>query len=250
MFPEYREQLRSVFFEDIAKQKLDWPLSELLYTEESMHSFLRRLFPSEKQTVIRKKAEAGWLISAGTSYNKIDVNGDKTVIEVGQNYKSYFSPLVSIAYMRSFNRNLGKYFFYPQLRFYRYKNDVETRNSNIRTTIEFSTSLAIAADIHVGVNLINREKMRLLLSAGAGQLRMINNKHVRNRYENTNTTPYFTTEDKLSGSAFIANASGGLMLNGKLLLMVTYQIPAQIGALGRYEVVGSSMQLRIGYYLN
>jgi hypothetical protein len=152
--------------------------------------------------------------------------------------------------MQSSRRNLGRVFFYPQVKFFRHQNSTEFTNSNMRTTITFRSDLIILPELNAGFNVLNQENLRFHLSAGAGVMNIINNRHIRNRYTDASSTPYFTTENKLTKATYTFNATGGLMVNKRFLVMATYHFPSPAGALGYYSVSSSGLQFRVGYKFN
>src|SRR5829696_1786557 len=120
---EYKQQLNNLFAETIEQRKLSSSLERLPYTEDELSVFLEALFPQEKAPVRRGKNPAnGWIVSAGVIRNTIQVTEDKTFLSVSRKQEASLSPLLSVGYYHLFNRNFGRFFIFPQVTFFRFKN--------------------------------------------------------------------------------------------------------------------------------
>jgi hypothetical protein len=147
------------------------------------------------------------------------------------------------------NRNFGRFFFFPQVKFFRHQHSTEFQNSTVRTTITFKSDLIILPEVNAGVNVVNRENKKFHLASGIGLMRFVGHKHIRNRYSGASTKPYFVTENNLAKWAYTVNLSGGLMLNRKFLVTGTYHIPMTISSLPYSSTKSSGIQFRVGYKL-
>jgi hypothetical protein len=217
--------------------------------EEPMVHFFSKLFPEEKATAKPAFSDPGFVLSAGVSLNFMTVQGSPESVEAARPYKSSLSPLLSIGYMLPSNRNFGRFFFFPQVKFFRHQHSTEFQNSTVRTTITFKSDLIILPEVNAGINVLNRENKKIHFSSGIGLMRFVGHKHIRNRYSGASTKPYFVTENNLTKWAYTVNLSGGLMLNRKFLVTGTYHIPLTTSSLPYSTTKGSGIQFRVGYKL-
>lgn len=249
-FPEYKQQLQGFFSGEINRQQLQGELTDLLYSEEAMLYFFGRLFPSEKKMAKPNKQYDGWIMSAGVALNFLKIDGGgNTAVESRQSYNASAAPLFSVGYMLTSNRNFGKYFFYPQLKVFRYQHSVNTIDNGMKTTILFHSNLILLPELNGGVNIVNKNDVAFQLSLGAGFMYFFNNEHIRNRYDITNGELYFTAQDDLYKTGMSANIAAGVLLKNKFLASVSYQIPATIGQFTYYAPVYSCLMIRVGYKL-
>jgi hypothetical protein len=244
--PEYRKQLNNLFFETIGKRKLSGILKTLPYTEEKLQMFIEQLFPPELAKQKQKSRSSGWVLSAGASLNFMNVKAANS-----SSTNSPVSPLLSIAYMVPSSRNFGKQFLSPQLNLFRYKNTVETYDGTFKTVTTYQNDMVILGEVNGGLNVINRQRVRLYLSAGAGMMVIVNNRRLDNKYLNSqpSSEPYRSDETEIAVKATPAfNASTGMLLGNKLLVNFKYLLPTQIGTKDtpRY----SALQFTIGYKVN
>src|SRR5215203_2410063 len=116
---EYRQQLYNLFTDIITQQDLTSALEKLPYQERDIASFLETLLPGSKDERKKLNRRTDWVLSAGATLNMINVRAEEFYAAVpGTN--SSVSPLISAGFIIPIDRNFGRFFFYPQLKLFRY----------------------------------------------------------------------------------------------------------------------------------
>lgn len=247
--PAYKQQLLLLFPEEIAKRNLERTLESLRYTEDGMKAFFRKLSPAARSKQKTKNPAQGWLLTAGASLNTVKVKGDESIAQVRMKYNWSVAPLVSVGYLLPLNRNFGKYFFYPQVRVFRYKNSGETNHNTLIKHTTFQSDLVISAELHAGAHIINGKDFKLHLSGGGGILELVNNKAKEQTYTAATNSLYYSTETGLARMSHTFNLSTGVLLKNRLLVQATYNFPIPVGQYIFYSPSLTGVQLRVGYKL-
>lgn len=246
---EYKQQLGLLFAKKADARKLALLLESLLYTETAMINFIKKVDPGAKQKVKTKNEANGFVISAGVSANFMKVVGDVSNYRTKITYNTSFSPLLSVGYIASINRNFGKFFLYPSITAYNFKNTGEISDGNVIRKATYSSSLAVLNSINGGVNLINNKRCKFFMSGGYGLMLLMNNKQI-SQYQNlNNTTTYKPDEEKLERLTYVFNITSGVILNNKLTAWAKYNISTNIGRYVFYAPRHSALQIAVGYKL-
>jgi hypothetical protein len=247
---DYRQQLNYLFAKIIVQKNLVSTLEKLPYDEKRLSSFFQVLFPAEIRE--RKKQGGGttWVVSAGAVMNMVSVKAGKGFDWVPRNYAPSFSPLLGIGFIVPIGRNFGKYFFYPQLKLFQYKNKGEENQGTFLNVVTYKASLAAKAQVRGGVNIVNQESRRIFITGGVGLFGQLDGKQVKQRLFASDRTPYLTTaETKLAPLSYSIEVSIGAELNKKIRLSANYTVPAKIASFVFYEPRLSGIQLEVGYKL-
>lgn len=245
----YRQQISVAFSDEIANNKLFEDIARLEYTEEKLERFFFKLSPKEKQKKRQKNPAAGWVITGGIAVSSMKVEGVQSVSLTRFDYKTSISPLVTIGYHLPINRNFNRFFFYPHLKFYNYKNTGERVGDNYKHTATYKTSLVTSPTLNGGLHVYNTEKLRLFASAGAGFLLLTNNKQITEDKQLSNNQTYIKSETELKNTDFNFNFSTGFLLNNRIIGWASYNTPASIGNFIMYNPMHSSIQLGVGLKL-
>lgn len=246
----YKQQLNNLFTEAIRQRGITSRLERLPYSEEGLSSFLQDLFYTAKPEGRKKSGGTEWIFSAGGVLNRVNVQADRSVISIPQTYGSSFSPLLSLGFRVPLSRNFGKYFFYPQMKFFRYKNTGEEVQDRFINQATYQADLVAAAVFSSGVNVINKAACRVFVAGGAGLAAQFGARQVRQLYMASDHSPYNSaTRTELPTLTYVLEASAGVRLGEKMLLQATYMVPAQIGNFLFYTPRLSGVQVSVGYKL-
>jgi hypothetical protein len=238
---EYRQQVNALFKQEIQKRKIEAHLEKLEYTEESLLELLNKLTPEQKRKVKIKNPAEGLVVSLGVSANLFAVkNVDAAAAGVNTKYNTSFSPFFSIGYMSPANRNFNRFFIYPHVNVYSFKNSGDGPESSFRRKTTFKANLVAAPILNLGVNVINTAKLKYFLSGGGGILFLVNNQQETQTAQNTTVT-------KLLSMSYNINLSTGITLNNKMMATAAYNLPASMANYMTYNPVHSSIQFSIGY---
>jgi hypothetical protein len=247
---DYKQQLNNLFAEAIVQKNLTSTLKRLQYKEKELSSFFQSLFPATLLEHKKPETKAQWVISGGAVLNMVSVDSDKSSSARSRTYSSSLSPLLSVGIMVPVGRNFGKYFFYPQVKLFRYKNTGEQNQSTVNNIITYyQTDFAIIAQVSGGINVVNQESFRIFIAGGLGMLGQPGGKQVKEYYDVSNGRNLTTFETKLSTAAFAMDASAGVELNKRIFLSANYMIPTSIGNFISYNPKLSGIQIRVGYKL-
>lgn len=244
----YRQQLGNLFQEQIKRLGLSARLQSLPYDEKSLVAFFDDLF-HDQQKIVRKSRtpNIGWIATAGVSYNLLKVTGEESVDAVGKSYDASLSPLLSVGYLHPIGGNFGKFFLYPHLKLYKFKNTSESSDQRFRKVITFKSDLVASAALNFGVHFANEGALRFFVSAGAGAMVLVNNKQTDFWYLLTDGSEFSVEERKHTGISFTANVTPGLIVNDKIVLLASYSVPTPVGYYSFYKPWHSNAQVTIGY---
>jgi len=247
---DYRQQLNSLFSERIVEKNLMSTLERLPYQEEELSSFFESLFPTENHERKKQNAGSSCIISAGAVLNMLRVQAGKGFNSVPVSYASSFSPLIGIGFLVPIGRNFGKYFFYPQVKIFRYKNTGEENQGTFINTVIYQADVAIIAQVSGGVNIVNQESRRVFITGGFGAFGQLDGKEIKQLSAASDRTPYNNpVETKLRGLSYSIEVSAGAELNKRILLSAVYTIPTTIANFVFYSPKLAGIQLQIGYKL-
>jgi hypothetical protein len=212
--------------------------------------FLEKLFAAGHVKHKQKNPVEGWVISAGASVNFVDVKSDGATT-LPKKYNSSISPLLSLGYMIPFNRNFGKFFLYPRLNLFQYKNTGEITDDRFKRLITYQTDLVIAGEVNVGLNILNEQSIRFYLAGGTGMLALLNNNRLEVKYLYLQSSePYGSSEEinSLKTPPFFS-VSTGVVLKNKFLVGASYLFPTSIENSLTYTPKYSGLQFTAGYKL-
>jgi hypothetical protein len=244
---DYRQQLNTVFGEEIAAKHLMSTLEQLPYSEDGITDFIQKLFPLKKAPNSSASSLSGWVLGGGLSANLLKVSGGVVASEAEMEYPTSFTPYLSFGYLVTLQRHFGKYFFYPQVRFTTYKNSSEKTVFSFTERITYRSDLIILPEINMGVNIINKQTLRFFIYGGAGLTTLINNREEKEYVNPSDNTIYRTSEETLAPLALGINLSTGLTLHKRLQILVTYNLPTDIDNFAGLDSKLSSIQVGIGY---
>lgn len=243
----YRQQINDLFRDEIGRRSLSAELESLPYKEESMTAFFGKLFSVQKVVRKSKNPTLGWIASAGVSYNFLNVSGDASLDAVGKSYDASLSPLLSIGYLKPIGETFGRYFIYPHLNVYAFKNTGENTDQRFRKVNTFQSDAVLNAALNVGMHLVNEENFRFFISVGAGGMLLINNKETDTRYELSNNTLFSVSETKLSSISYTINVTPGIILKNRIVLLATYAVPTPVAYYSYLKPHHSGIQATLGY---
>lgn len=244
----YRQQIRDLFQAEINRSDLSSRLEKLPYEGKSLVAFFDDLFPAQEKIVHKSRTpNIGWVVTAGISYNSLKVTGNESVDAVGKSYDATLSPLLSVGYLQPIGENFGRYFLFPQLKLYQYKNTSESTNQLYRKVITFQSGLVANALLNVGMNLANEGALRFFVSAGAGVMVLVNNKQIDHWYLLSDNSDFLLNETKHTGISYTFNLTPGLIVKDKVVLLASYSVPTPVGYYSFYKPRHSNLQVTIGY---
>ena len=245
--PIYRQQLNNLYADLIIQKKLTASLEKLPYTESDLLSFFLTLFPTAVTGQHNKKATAKLVLSAGAAVNMFSVQSDGS-LPIVEDFPSSFSPLLSIACIAALDRNFGKYFLYPQIKLFRYKNTGEENQGTFINSTTYQADLLGVAGLSLGVNLVNEDNFKFFLTAGPGLMALVGGKQVKQLYSASDNSPYGSPEEtELPSLTFCIDASAGIVLNRKVVITAIYMLPSPVANFTQYNPKLSSLQLTVGY---
>lgn len=239
--PEYRAQFNNLFSKEISAKNLDKKLENLPYTEEGIENFISELSGGTKS---KTKRPARLTIAAGVSINFLDVTGDLSMPEVTSKFNNSFSPFISVGFVLPISRNFNRFFVYPQLRAYNFKNRTNYSTTYSTKVITYQSSLCLLPEVNGGVNIVNRQDFRFFLYGGAGMLFLLKNKEL---HQSSGSVGYY--EIATSKMSYSANVSGGISIKDRFLVMASYHVPVPVANFVAYSVMQSNLQVGIGYKL-
>ncbi|HEX8358002.1 MAG TPA: hypothetical protein VF610_11340, partial [Segetibacter sp.] len=245
---EFRQQLNSIFSNEIKKRNIQAHLEKVNYTEESLIGLLEKLTPVEKRKNRVKSPAAGLVVAAGASINFLKVTGDNLAV-VNTSYSPSISPVLSIGYMSPVTRGFGRVFVYPEIKLYSFKNSGEINDGTVRRTASFKTPLAIAPLLNIGVNIANADQFKYFISIGAGMTFLIKGREQDQVISTTGTQTFRSTELDLAKLTYNAHLSTGVFLNNKIIIAATYNVPVPVSNFIYYTPSLSSVHITVGYKL-
>lgn len=248
--PTFRDQLADVFKDQIQTRKRSGALASLLYLEEDLSRFLLSLFPALEKKTANKTAGKGWVLSIGAAFNQITTTFESNNDYIAKDYEASIAPVFSVGYYWPLNRNFGRFFLNPQIRFFRYQNSGEFVHSDYLRTTTYRADLIGMLTVNAGVNIVNRDPARLFLSGGMGTFLQLNAKQIR--HSSSANDPAYTSlfETELPTMKVCMNGSVGVILNQNYFLSLNYLLPLDIADFVYYAPRLTSMQLQFGYRLH
>ena len=170
----YRQQLNDLFGNLIIQKNMTPSLEKLDYTEKDLMTFFLSLFPTAGPARNEHRAASKWVVSIGGALNMFKVQADKSFTAVPKTYSSSFSPVASIGFMAALDRNFGKYFLYPNISLFRYKNTGEENTGTFNSSYTYQADLIGIIALNGGINLTNEENFQFFSECrswhdGAGQ---------------------------------------------------------------------------------
>ena len=246
---EYRQQLNGILKNEIEKWKIPADLAKLEYNEESISGLIEKLTPVQKRKAKVKSPLDGFLAGAGVSVNLFRVSGDKTIAEVMTKYKISLSPLLSIGYFSSISRNFNRFFVYPHVNLFNYKNSGDVTVDVFKKISTFRTSLVVAPIVNVGANIVNTDKLKYFLSFGAGAMFLFGNKQQAQIVAASNDRAYASGETKLAGLPYNVNISTGIILKNRVHATASYNVPAPVANFDLFSPYHTSIQVSLSYKL-
>ncbi len=246
---DYRQQLKFLFNEEIEKYDIPANIANVKYAEESLRDLLNQLTPPDRIKRIPKNQQQGVVVAIGTSINFFEIAAQEAFYKGVRKFNSSLAPLITIGYLSPFKRNFGKFFIYPQMKFYSYKNTGEIKSNVATVETTYKTSLTVAPVLNFGINIKNSERSKFFGSFGGGILLLMGNKQiVSNTSAATNTPPGYS-ETPLSKLSYVVNLSTGLMLHNKYVLSAGYNFLSPVTNFSYYIPYHSSLQITVGYKL-
>lgn len=246
-FPGYRQQLNRLFYDEVTKRNLTKLLEGLPYTEAAMANFFKKLYPVAKAKNKTRNTAAGWVLSAGVSINQMKLKGDKSIDKVGRDYSSSFSPLISLGYILPISRNFNRYFIYPQVKVFSYKISGERSNGTFLKRSTFQASPVVVGEINGGMNVLNKEDLRVFITGGAGMMLLVKNREADQVYTVAGNSLYTSAKSDLAKATYTLNMSAGVILKNKMMVSTTYHFPTPVGNYVYYSHLLSSIQVKLGY---
>jgi len=243
---EYKQQL-SILFKDIITQKnLTASLTKLQYREDDLKAFFQSMFQVTKKERRKKGNKIEWVISAGIGLNFITEKNNSGSNPTSQNYKASFSPVLSFGFIQPIDRQFGKYFIYPKLKIFYYKNTNEENQGTFIKAVTYQSAIVATAEISGGINLINRDKFRFFFTGGVGPLLQIKGKNTEQLYSSTDHTPYGNAViTQLPFLTYFITTSSGITINRKISISASYMLPAPISKFMYIDPKLSGMNLSI-----
>ena len=246
--PSYRQQLNDLYADLIIQKKLTVPLENLPYSEKDILSFFLTLFPAAEIKQNQQKVTAKFVVSAGGAVNMFRVQSDESFTSIAKEYSSSFSPVLSIGVIAPLDRNFGKYFLYPQIKLFSYKNTGEGKSGTYMNSTTFQADLIGVAGLSGGINLTNKENFQFFLTAGPGFFAQVNGKQTIQLYLVSDNSPVGSPVEKtLPVLTFCIDASAGIVVNRKFVISAIYMLPTSVANFASYNPKLSSLQLTVGY---
>jgi hypothetical protein len=246
--PDYRQQLNNAFYQQVQENNLYSSLERLNYNEDDLAEFFQKLFPNKKVKKTKNPA-AGWFVSAGVSLNDVQIKTDDGFTVLARKYKISAAPLLSVGYYVPVDRNFGRYFLYPQVKLFRYKNTGEFMRGSFLHATTYKADFMGTGEVSVGMNVLNQESVRFYLSAGLGAMLQVYGKQVEELFRPENHTLYIQSAVNLTSLTYAMNASAGVTLTNRYMISATYMLPSQIGNFLYYTPQLFGLQIRFGYKL-
>ena len=247
-YADYKRQLSIQFKETIEQKKLASKLQRLTYSEGALSNFFSVLFQEINSDRKKKDPKAEWVASAGIAMNMFSVEAGESFTAVPRTFNSSFSPLISIGYKFPIDRNFGKLFLFPEVKFFSYKNSGEELRGPLKSTATFKADLLIATELGAGVNLVNKDNFKFFLSGGFGFLIQVGGLQQKKTVYASNDSPYGTaTETNLPNTTYSIEVSAGATLHKKLFLIGSYMLPSVMGQFVYYSPKLSGVHLKLGY---
>lgn len=196
-----------------------------------------------------KSSVEKWTISCGVSVNNITVKANKLFNIDIDKFETSFSPLLSVGRLVPVGRQIGKYFIYPQLKLFRYKNTGGSISGPFIKQTTYGADLMILLEVNGGINLLNKENIQFFIYAGGGIAGQVKGRQEQQLYSRPGSPYGDKKAHNLPSLTYSINASTGVVLNKKIMITAGYLVPAPIGSFIEYTPRLSAFQLRLGYML-
>jgi hypothetical protein len=98
-----------------------------------------------------------------------------------------------------------------------------------------------------GVNLLNKDDLRVFVSAGAGIMILVNNREADQVFYASSNAIYTSAKSNLSKATNTLNASAGVTLKNKIVVAAAYHFPTSVGNYVYYSHMLTSLQVKVGY---
>ncbi|MEP7318889.1 MAG: hypothetical protein ABI921_09100, partial [Panacibacter sp.] len=172
----YKNQLQAVIPElQGTDPGLRSALQNLNYEARSLISLFNRISKTNRLST-PKKIRSQLIIMGGGAFNSFKVSASSQALVVPGKYNSNFSTLVGVGAVFYSQRNFGKFFLSPNLRYYSFSHNKEMSNGQLKS--EFSSS-NLYIQVAIGMNILNTEFLKWYVSAGYGIGLLSNNKNIR-----------------------------------------------------------------------
>jgi hypothetical protein len=209
------------------------------------------MFPVNTMARQKKSSQSKWVVLAGMGLNNVTIEGEKSYTVIPKNYGSSVTPVLSVGYLSPITRNFDKFFLFPHLRLFKYKNSGEEKQGIFLNTNTFQADLLVAAQLSGGMNVVNMENFKGFIAGGFGALFQIGGKQIHQIYVASDNSPYGNPKiTNLSGLTYLFDASAGVAFNRKFLIEGTYMFPAPFGKYTYYTPKLSGIQIKLGYIFN
>lgn len=238
----YKNQLQALIPElQGTDPNLRAALQNLHYEARSLSSLFNKVLKTNHVSAL-KKIPAQIVVMGGGASNSFKVSASPQSLVVPGKYNSNFSPVVGVGAVFYTQRNFGKFFLSPNLRYYSFSHEKESGTGQLKN--EFSSS-NLYIQVAIGMNILNKDFLKWHISAGYGIGLLLNNKNIRTLNGNVVTKGDFGR----NSSPFLELQTGVAIKSG-LGLFVGY-IPG-ISVLDYIQYTGkhSSMQAGINWRLN
>jgi hypothetical protein len=244
---DYKKQLTAAFANTILQAGLTVKLEELTYTESSLSSFFREMFLPKNGEAKQPAVRASWVASIGASINMINIKSVDNS-DIPESYQPTIAPLISIGCRVPIDRNFGRYFIYPQLRLYNYKNTAEENQGTFIKSVTYKASLLAGIDMNGGVNIINHDKFSFFITGGIGLLMQAGGEEVTRLFAASDHSPYGSPKQiKLPAFTYSINTSTGAIFNNKISVSAAYILPTPVADFANYTAWLSGIQCKVGY---
>ena len=239
---QYKTQLLTIFEKQINDKRLESALEKLQYSESGIRSFANLLYVQTIKKPNQLTKEKRFVIIGGISLNTLNVKGDETFDVTKPDYDRTLSPVIGIGYMATIQRSMGKFFIYPQVKVYNFKNEGNTSEGSAQNKYVFKTSIIINPILSVGFNLKNEEKFKWYLAGGISALILSNNTYTNTRVYPTST---LVLVNETESFAINGQVQTGTVIN-RFILWGSYIVPARILDKPAYIAKHSGFQLGCG----
>ena len=215
-------------------------LQSLNYDARSFKNFLNK-FTKTNHISSPKRIPVQIILTGGGAFNLFKVSGTPEAFVATGKYNSQFSPLIGIGAVFYNQRNFGKIFFYPNVRYYSFSNTGNSTNGQIKN--EFSSSV-VYIQASAGINIFNQEYFKWYVSGGAGIGLLVNNRDLRTVSGNRTVETDFNRN-----SAPLFELQTGIALK-HIGFFVGYIPKAPVVNYVYYNARHSSLQAGINWRLN
>ncbi len=242
--PEYRRQLKQLFNNEVAENNLSKEVEDLSYQEKSLVRFLERLL--NQKSIKKSRFPNKWIISAGVAnITSRGTNSRQDVNLTPTSYANKVSPVVTVAFFFSPDRNFGRYFLSPSVSFYTYSTNGSATNKDYYVTVNYKAN-AFSTALKAGMNFLNKGNTRSYISGGVGYLHIIKGKEFRNVYKHDGFL-FMQQEAALRSMTLFAEATVGTIIKNRFSAALSWSPPFNITQYALRSTKISLLQLQLGY---